>query len=122
MILHFPRDCQDVQFNAALVRSDKALLELANILEATRSGWQSKARKATLQQAFGWAVYSDQAIFLMRVELCVVQPTRRINGVSRFPMLYRRGSQISKDTQYGPSSARVPTPDVCANLDSNFRN
>ena len=34
---------QDVQFNAALVRSDKALLELAGILEATRSGWQSKA-------------------------------------------------------------------------------
>eukprot|EP00752_Nemacystus_decipiens_P014671 g13067.t1 len=40
------RECpfllQDVQFNAALVRSDKALLELAGILEATRSGWQSK--------------------------------------------------------------------------------
>ncbi|CAM9793256.1 unnamed protein product [Scytosiphon promiscuus] len=43
------RDCpfllQDVQFNAALVRSDKALLELAGILEATRSGWQGKARQ-----------------------------------------------------------------------------
>ncbi|CAM9410828.1 unnamed protein product [Ectocarpus sp. 4 AP-2014] len=42
------RECpfllQDVQFNAALVRSDKALLELAGILEATRSGWQTKAR------------------------------------------------------------------------------
>lgn len=35
---------QDVQFNAALMRSDKALLELAGILEATRSGWQTKAR------------------------------------------------------------------------------
>lgn len=37
-------ETQDVQFNAALVRSDKALLELAGILEATRSGWQSKVR------------------------------------------------------------------------------
>ncbi|CAM9637009.1 unnamed protein product [Discosporangium mesarthrocarpum] len=37
-----PFQLQDVQFNAALFRSDMALLELAKVLEGTRSSWQSK--------------------------------------------------------------------------------
>lgn len=37
------------------MRSDKALLELAGILEATRSGWQSKARQ-TSSALLGWGI------------------------------------------------------------------
>eukprot|EP00903_Cladosiphon_okamuranus_P016301 g15033.t1 len=61
------RECpfllQDVQFNAALVRSDKALLELAGILEATRSGWQSKVyTPEQFERLQAWAARAESGV------------------------------------------------------------
>ncbi|CAM9953605.1 unnamed protein product, partial [Phaeothamnion confervicola] len=53
----------DVQFNAALLRSDQALLEIAMLLEQTRSTWQSRIyTPEQYAQMQAWAAATDSAL------------------------------------------------------------